>query len=148
MLVINHRRHDQRHRLLPANLPAEPRIHGYHRSLHRPGHRGEHDRVQPGERALIPTGVCLTNDMPDNYLLAVCSRSGLAINHGIYVLNAPGIIDADFVGQEIQVILANCGSEPVYIAPRLRIAQCVLFEHKGQVGTNETLRLGGFGSTG
>jgi dUTP pyrophosphatase len=104
--------------------------------------------IQPGQRTLIPTGVCLTNDMPDNYLLAVCSRSGLAINHGIYVLNAPGIIDADFVGQEIQVILANCGSEPVYIAPRLRIAQCVLFEHKGQVGTNETLRLGGFGSTG
>jgi dUTP pyrophosphatase len=104
--------------------------------------------IQPGQRTLIPTGVCLTNDMPDNYLLAVCSRSGLAINHGIYVLNAPGIIDADFVGQEIQVILANCGFEPVYIAPRLRIAQCVLFEHKGQVGTNETLRLGGFGSTG
>lgn len=109
---------------------------------------GEERVIQPGERMLIPTGVCLTNDMPNNYLLAVCSRSGLAINHGIYVLNAPGIIDADFVGHEIQVILANCGSSPVYIQPRLRIAQCVLFEHKGQVGTNETLRLGGFGSTG
>jgi deoxyuridine 5'-triphosphate nucleotidohydrolase len=109
---------------------------------------GEERVIQPGERMLIPTGVCLTSDMPDNYLLAVCSRSGLAINHGIYVLNAPGIIDADFVGHEIQVILANCGSAPVYIQPRLRIAQCVLFEHKGQVGTNETLRLGGFGSTG
>jgi len=104
--------------------------------------------LDPGQRMLIPTGVCLTQDMPDNYLLAICSRSGLAINHGIYVLNAPGIIDADFVGQEIQVILSNCGSEPIYIQPRLRIAQCVLFEHKGQIGTNETLRLGGFGSTG
>lgn len=104
--------------------------------------------LDPGQRVLIPTGVCLTPDMPDNYLLAICSRSGLAINHGIYVLNAPGIIDADFVGQEIQVILSNCGSEPIYIQPRLRIAQCVLFEHKGQIGTNETLRLGGFGSTG
>ena len=104
--------------------------------------------LDPGQRMLIPTGVCFTQDMPDNYLLAICSRSGLAINHGIYVLNAPGIIDADFVGQEIQVILSNCGSEPIYIQPRLRIAQCVLFEHKGQIGTNETLRLGGFGSTG
>jgi dUTP pyrophosphatase len=104
--------------------------------------------IHPGERVLVPTGVCLTNDMPDNYLLAVCSRSGLAINHGLYVLNAPGIIDADFVGQEIQVILANCGFAPVFIQPRLRIAQCVVLEHKGQVGTNETLRLGGFGSTG
>lgn len=104
--------------------------------------------LDPGHRMLIPTGVCLTPDMPDNYLLAICSRSGLAINHGIYVLNAPGIIDADFVGQEIQVILSNCGLEPIYIQPRLRIAQCVLFEHKGQIGTNETLRLGGFGSTG
>jgi dUTP pyrophosphatase len=104
--------------------------------------------LDPGQRVLIPTGVCLTPDMPDNYLLAICSRSGLAINHGIYVLNAPGIIDTDFVGQEIQVILSNCGSEPIYIQPRLRIAQCVLFEHKGQIGTNETLRLGGFGSTG
>ena len=109
---------------------------------------GEARMLKPGERTLIPTGVCLTPDMPDNYLLAICSRSGLAINHGIYVLNAPGIIDADFVGQEIQVILSNCGSEPIYIQPYLRIAQCVLFEHKGQVGTNETLRLGGFGSTG
>jgi dUTP pyrophosphatase len=104
--------------------------------------------IHPGERVLVPTGVCLTNDMPDNYLLAVCSRSGLAIDHGIYVLNAPGIIDADFVGHEIQVILTNCGYANVFIQPRSRIAQCVVLEHKGQVGTNETLRLGGFGSTG
>ena len=104
--------------------------------------------LKSGERLLIPVGVALTSNFPTNYFLAVCSRSGLAINHGVYVLNAPGIVDADYVGHEIKVILTNCGTLDITIADKMRIAQALILEHKGNANLDAGIRLGGFGSTG
>lgn len=104
--------------------------------------------LKPGDRLLIPVGVALTSDFPTNYFLAICSRSGLAINHGVYVLNAPGIVDADYVGHEIKVILTNCGSADITITNKMRIAQALILEHKGTANLDAGIRLGGFGSTG
>ncbi|NIZ46411.1 dUTP diphosphatase [Entomospira nematocerorum] len=78
--------------------------------------------LMPGERVLIPTGVCL--DIPVGYEAQVRSRSGLAWKFGIVCLNSPGTIDADFRG-EIQVILANMSQENFLISPGMRIAQLV-----------------------
>jgi dUTP pyrophosphatase len=104
--------------------------------------------LKSGERLLIPVGVALTSDFPTNYFLAICSRSGLAINHGVYVLNAPGIVDADYVGHEIKVILTNCGSADITITNKMRVAQALILEHKGTANLDAGIRLGGFGSTG
>lgn len=104
--------------------------------------------LKPGDRLLIPVGVALTSDFPTNYFLAICSRSGLAINHGVYVLNAPGIVDADYVGHEIKVILTNCGSADITITNKMRVAQALILEHKGTANLDAGIRLGGFGSTG
>ena len=79
--------------------------------------------LQPGERALIPTGLRMA--IPPGYEGQVRPRSGLAIRHGISLLNSPGTIDADYRG-EIKVIVANLGSEPVTINPGDRIAQLVI----------------------
>jgi dUTP pyrophosphatase len=68
--------------------------------------------IKPGERKLIPTGISIA--LPPGFEAQVRPRSGLAINHGISVLNAPGTIDADYRG-EIKVILANFGDEPFHI---------------------------------
>ncbi|MBN2830001.1 MAG: dUTP diphosphatase [Candidatus Cloacimonetes bacterium] len=75
-----------------------------------------------GAILLIPTGLALS--MPSGYEAQVRPRSGLAIKHGIGVLNSPGTIDADYRG-EIKVILFNFGSEPFVIEPKMRIAQMV-----------------------
>ena len=104
--------------------------------------------LTPGDRLLIPVGVALTSDFPTNYFLAICSRSGLAIHHGVYVLNAPGIVDADYVGHEIKVILTNCGYANITITDKMRIAQALILEHKGTANLDAGIRLGGFGSTG
>jgi dUTP pyrophosphatase len=104
--------------------------------------------LKSGDRLLIPVGVALTSDFPTNYFIAICSRSGLAINHGVYVLNAPGIVDADYVGHEIKVILTNCGSDDIRITNKMRIAQALILEHKGSANLDAGIRLGGFGSTG
>ncbi len=104
--------------------------------------------LKSGDRLLIPVGVALTSDFPTNYFIAICSRSGLAINHGVYVLNAPGIVDADYVGHEIKVILSNCGSADIRITNKMRIAQALILEHKGSANLDVGIRLGGFGSTG
>lgn len=83
------------------------------------------DRVtlNPGERRIIRTGLHI--QLPQGYEGQVRGRSGLAIKHGIAVLNAPGTIDADYTG-EIGVILANLGSEVFEIAVGDRIAQLVI----------------------
>ena len=104
--------------------------------------------LKSGDRLLIPVGVALTSDFPTNYFIAICSRSGLTINHGVYVLNAPGIVDADYVGHEIKVILTNCGSDDIRITNKMRIAQALILEHKGSANLDAGIRLGGFGSTG
>jgi dUTP pyrophosphatase len=107
--------------------------------------------LAPGERAAVPTGIAIA--LPEGYEAQIRPRSGLALNHGVTVLNSPGTIDADYRG-EIQVILANLGGAPVTIARGQRIAQLVVAP-VARVAWQETARLpesrrgaGGFGSTG
>jgi dUTP pyrophosphatase len=107
--------------------------------------------IQPNGRALIPTGIALA--LPGGYEAQVRPRSGLALKHGLTVLNSPGTIDADYRG-EVQVILVNLGEEPVTIARGMRIAQLVLAPvTRGGLDVATTLPAsargsGGFGSTG
>lgn len=79
--------------------------------------------LAPGERTVIPTGLCVA--LPPDFELQVRPRSGLAVRYGITVLNAPGTIDSDYRG-EIQVPLINHGQEPFKIERGDRIAQIVL----------------------
>lgn len=79
--------------------------------------------LQPGERALVPTGIRIA--LPPGYEAQVRPRSGLAIRHGIGMVNAPGTIDSDYRG-EICVILINLGQEPFTIRRGERIAQMVI----------------------
>ena len=103
------------------------------------------------ERKLIPTGLYIS--LPKGYEAQVRPRSGLALKHGISVLNTPGTIDADYRG-EIGVILVNLSKEPFVINPGERIAQMVIAKHE-TVEWEEVESLditargaGGFGSTG
>jgi len=79
--------------------------------------------IAPGQRKLIPTGICIA--LPPGFEAQVRPRSGLAINHGIGLLNAPGTIDADYRG-EIKVIVANFGEDPFVVKRGDRIAQMVI----------------------
>lgn len=107
--------------------------------------------LQPGERTLIPTGLQLA--LPLGYEAQVRPRSGLAIKHGITMLNSPGTIDADYRG-EIKVIAINHGTEAFTILHGDRIAQLVIApvaqaEIQEVDDLDETQRgSGGFGSTG
>ena len=82
--------------------------------------------LAPGARALIPTGIYMA--MPEGMECQVRPRSGLALKHGITVLNAPGTIDSDYRG-EIGVILINLGPEPFTVRHGERIAQLVFARH-------------------
>jgi dUTP pyrophosphatase len=107
--------------------------------------------LAPGERCLVPTGLALA--LPAGYEGQVRPRSGLALRHGVTVLNSPGTIDADYRG-EIQVILANLGAEPFTVTRGLRIAQLVVAPvvavcWQAAAALPPTDRgAGGFGSTG
>ena len=107
--------------------------------------------INPGERVLVPTGLSIS--LPEGYEAQIRPRSGLALKHGITLLNSPGTIDADYRG-EIQVIMANLGREPFTVVRGMRIAQMVLAEVvKARLvqadNLNVTLRgSGGFGHTG
>jgi dUTP pyrophosphatase len=107
--------------------------------------------LAPGKRALIPTGFSIA--LPEGFEAQVRPRSGLALKHGVTVLNAPGTIDADYRG-EIGVILINHGEVNFVITRGLRIAQMVVAEVARAVWSEtasltETARgAGGFGSTG
>lgn len=107
--------------------------------------------LMPSERKLIPTGLSIA--LPEGYEAQIRPRSGLALKNGLSVLNSPGTIDADYRG-EVQIILANLGSEPFTITRGMRIAQMVVAAYTrvvwDQVDTlSETQRgAGGFGSTG
>jgi dUTP pyrophosphatase len=79
--------------------------------------------IPPGERAAIPTGLAFA--LPAGIEGQIRPRSGLALHHGVTVLNSPGTLDADYRG-EVHVILANFGAEPVTIGRGARIAQLVL----------------------
>ena len=104
-----------------------------------------------GERKLIPTGISIA--LPPGYEAQVRPRSGLAIKHGITVLNTPGTIDADYRG-EVMVILANLSDQDFVIERGMRIAQMIISSVIQTVMTqveslDETGRSsGGFGSTG
>ena len=79
--------------------------------------------LAPGERCLVPCGICLA--LPDGYEAQVRARSGLALKPGLTLLNSPGTIDSDYRG-EIGVILINHGDAPFTVARGMRIAQLVL----------------------
>lgn len=83
-------------------------------------------RLEPMERRLIPTGLYMA--LPDGYEAQVRPRSGLALKHGITVLNAPGTIDADYRG-EVGIVLINLGDKPFIIDSGERIAQLVISEY-------------------
>lgn len=105
----------------------------------------------PLERALVPTGMAVS--IPEGYEGEVRPRSGLAINAGVTVLNAPGTIDADYRG-EVKVILINLSNTPFEIKKGDRIAQ-IVFKRTVRASWEEVAELpesergeGGFGSTG
>ena len=83
----------------------------------------EKTTLQPGEITLVPCGIAIA--LPAGFEAQVRPRSGLAVRHGVTVVNAPGTIDADYRG-EIKVGLINHGREPVDIDPAMRIAQLVV----------------------
>jgi dUTP pyrophosphatase len=107
--------------------------------------------IEPGKRALIPTG--LTIALPPGYELQIRPRSGLALRHGIVLPNSPGTIDEDYRG-ELQVIVLNAGDAPFTVERGARIAQVVLApvvraRWQPVASLDETARgAGGFGSTG
>lgn len=78
--------------------------------------------IKPFERKLIPTGIFL--EIPEGYEAQIRPRSGLAINHGITLLNTPGTIDSDYRG-EIKIILINLGNKDFTITNGMRIAQMI-----------------------
>jgi len=105
----------------------------------------------PGQRAAIPCGIAI--ELPHGVEAQVRARSGLALNHGVTVLNAPGTIDSDYRG-EIKAILINHGDAPFKIARGAKIAQMVIARHEqAELVESEALSdsvrgAGGFGSTG
>ncbi len=107
--------------------------------------------LKPLERKLIPTGLHIA--LPSGYEAQVRPRSGLALKHGISVLNTPGTVDADYRG-DIGVILVNLSNEDFMVKDGDRIAQLVIAKHEKitfveVVELSETDRgAGGFGSTG
>jgi dUTP pyrophosphatase len=112
---------------------------------------GQPMRITPGHRAAVPTGLAMA--LPRGTEAQVRPRSGLALRHGVTVLNSPGTIDADYRG-EVQVLLINLGTEPFEIRRGDRIAQLVLapvtqaaIRERRNLPTTER-GAGGFGSTG
>ncbi len=107
--------------------------------------------ISPGARVLVPTGIAIA--LPPGYEAQVRPRSGLALEHGIGVLNAPGTIDADYRG-EIGVVLANHGQRAFTVTRGMRIAQLVVapvarIAWRAADDLPESARgVGGFGSTG
>lgn len=81
---------------------------------------GVEREIKPGQRWLISTGLFL--EMPRGVAALVCTRSGLAINHGVIVLNAPGVVDSDYRG-EVKVSLINLSDTPYNLVPGERVAQ-------------------------
>ncbi len=132
---------------LPAPAPATPGSSGVDlmAALEAP------ITLEPGARALIPAGLSVS--VPRGYEWQIRPRSGLALRHGVTVLNSPGTVDADYRGP-VGVILVNLGTEPFTVSRGDRIAQAVLARVEGQElvqaeSLPETERgRGGFGHTG
>ncbi|MBX3445702.1 MAG: dUTP diphosphatase [Parvibaculaceae bacterium] len=113
--------------------------------------QGEVLTLEPGARAMVPTGLAIA--LPEGFEAQVRPRSGLAAKNGVTVLNSPGTIDCDYRG-EVKVILINLGQEALAIERGTRIAQMVVApvtqaEFTEVAALDETARgAGGFGSTG
>lgn len=107
--------------------------------------------IRPGERVLVPTGLCM--EIPLGHEIQVRPRSGLSLKSSLMIVNSPGTVDCDYRG-EINIIIGNFGKDDYVIEHGLRIAQLVIspvYQAKFMLsdGLNETLRgTGGFGSTG
>jgi dUTP pyrophosphatase len=107
--------------------------------------------LAPGSRALVPSGLVL--ELPQGYEAQIRPRSGLALKHGVTVLNSPGTVDADYRG-EVMVLLVNLGAEPFTIRRGMRIAQLVVARvERVAIDAADELAAtargpGGFGSTG
>ena len=107
--------------------------------------------VEPGAIELVPTGFAVA--VPVGYEAQVRSRSGMALKHGVFVLNSPGTIDSDYRG-EVGVILANLGSEPFTLSRGDRVAQLVVTRVasvtwvEGEALATTGRDAGGFGHTG
>jgi len=107
--------------------------------------------IKKGERVLVPTGIRIA--LPFGYEAQIRPRSGLALKHGISMVNAPGTIDADYRG-EVGVILINFGNEDFHINCGDRIAQMIIakvemIEFEEVTDLPDTIRgAGGYGSTG
>lgn len=112
---------------------------------------GQDLEIQPGERVLVPTGLSVA--LPEGYEIQVRPRSGLAVKHGVTILNSPGTIDSDYRG-EIKVALINLGTTAYTVQRGDRIAQLVLapvvraIVHKVTVLDKTQRDTGGFGHTG
>jgi dUTP pyrophosphatase len=108
-------------------------------------------RLEPGERELVPTGIRVA--IPAGYEGQIRPRSGLAIKHGVTLLNAPGTVDSDYRG-EVRVVLANLGAEPFTVRRGERIAQMVIAPvTRAELVPTDALTAtergaGGFGHTG
>ncbi|MBV8748981.1 MAG: dUTP diphosphatase [Candidatus Eremiobacteraeota bacterium] len=107
--------------------------------------------LAPGERALVPTGFAL--EVPEGFEVQVRPRSGLALKHGVTLVNSPGTIDSDYRGP-VGVILVNLSSEPFVVRRGERIAQLIVapvvqaaFREVAALGVSARGD-GGFGSTG
>ncbi len=132
-------------------LPAPAYMTPHAAGLDLPAALAEPLTLVPGQIAAVPTGLCLA--IPPGFEGQVRPRSGLAVKHGITVINAPGTIDADYRG-EVLVALINLGPAPVTLARGDRVAQLVI----APVGRAELVEVaelpatercaGGFGSTG
>ena len=135
-------------------LPERATAHAAGSDLRAALPEGETWTLAPGERRLVPTGLVMA--IPPGYEGQVRPRSGLALRHGVTVLNAPGTIDADYRG-EVAVVLVNLGAEPFALARGERIAQFLLApvpdwdwrEETDIAALGDTQRGdGGYGSTG
>lgn len=136
---------------LPLPAPGSPGSAGLDLRAALPDETGGETVLAPGERRLVPTGLVL--EIPPGWEGQVRPRSGLALRHGIGVVNAPGTIDSDYRG-EVGVILINLGDAPFTVQRGDRIAQLVITRVEG-IEWEESDALdgsgrgaGGFGSTG
>ena len=107
--------------------------------------------LNPGEIRLISTGIAI--ELPEGYEAQIRPRSGLALNHGLTLLNTPGTIDSDYRG-EIKIILANLGQKPFTVENGMRIAQMIFTKvYRGEFSIVDRISTterndGGFGHTG
>ncbi|GLH71287.1 deoxyuridine 5'-triphosphate nucleotidohydrolase [Geothrix rubra] len=139
---------------LGLDLPAYATAHAAGMDLRAAIPEGETWELAPGRRRLVPTGLVMA--IPPGFEGQVRPRSGLALKHGVTVLNAPGTIDADYRG-EVQVLLVNHGEEPFLLRRGERIAQLLVAPVAAWIWVPEpSVELlgdtdrggGGYGSTG